>query len=226
MRIHCEVGGVHAVSGVDSVSMYDTGSSCSFVSTKFLNFLFKHCSGVFWGPKQMTKYEGPLPISASNGTIDVLGYYRMPVKVGRVTRHIDFLVSDTVTDPLLLGRDAIDQFGKWTYDPAKKMFFLKGAQIPLVDKCGVQETLNVKIGEDVVIPPRQIHMVKLDVAQKQRCQSKLLMIEPHANFSVRTGLVGLSSMVNKHGSCVTQVMNLSREPVKQDLKQFCDTFLK
>ncbi len=206
IRIPCEIGGTHAV------AMYDTGSSCSFLSVPYLNWLFKN--SCFRGPRRIKKYSGSIPISASNGPIDVLGEYSLRVKVGSVLKIVKFLISDVILDPCILGRDAIEAFGEWTIRPSTKDLLLKGNRIPFVDSYGSEEGIPVIVGESVTMPPRTIQMVELEIPKLEESLPPKLFIEPHPNFTYCSNLIGLSSVVSGEGKIATQVMNLGNEPQK------------
>ena len=67
MKIPIELGGIY------TVALWDTGAELSIIKASWLDFLFN--SGLFIGPRNIQKYQGPIPTSASNSNISVVAQY-------------------------------------------------------------------------------------------------------------------------------------------------------
>ena len=145
-----------------------------------------------------------MPMSASSARISVLGCYKVQIQIGHIYRHVNLLVCDNLSDPLILGRDALDTYGQWLYRPEMKDYFLNGSRLPLVDSFGKEEALEVFVDENVTVPPSCVQSVRLSVPRKLCCHASEIFVEPHPNFS-STALIPMRCVISREGADAAQV---------------------
>ncbi len=85
------------LAGVQSVCLYDTGSSYSILSDVHYHELIENLN--YSGQKQYNRYLGKVPVFACKNVLKILGEVKMPVTFGSVTRVVHFLIAENVSEP-------------------------------------------------------------------------------------------------------------------------------
>lgn len=191
--------------------LYDTGSSYNLLCKDYFDVLCENPN--FLGHKMLCAYNADMPVVANGSPMQIIGQVSFSMQIAGVHRTVSFLVTDHITEPCIFGRPGIDLFGTWKYSPHANKYVLRGRSVPLVDPEGKSELLATVLAEDEIIPPRTAKYLRLKLPKHKVSDSEMLFIEPDSNFSDKTSLVALCSVVERKGLVGAKVYNFSNEPV-------------
>ena len=206
------------IANKDVVTLYDTGAAVSLLNKEFF---FKNL--FVQGAKQVKKYEGPLPVSASNQEIPITECADLNVRIANTEQEITFLLAPKLSEQCLLGLDAIDKFDCWLYCGRARCLYYQGQKIPLVNKEGLNEAeYDAVYACDVVVPPGAqvtVEVNLLPIGKETVPSSELVFIEPDDEYLKAKGLYSQGSVVLSSGKQLVELLNFTEQQISLEKGQ-------
>ena len=163
-------------------------------------------------------------VAANGGEMDLLGVTDMELQVGTIVANHPVLVARNLTQSCLLGADFLKKYGciidlhEGTFTAGNLSVRFEGEPLEPIQNSSITNVCHVTCMETTVIPGYSQMQLPLIVSEPQQGEpggsANGALLEPHAEFMERHGLLVAHCLVTTKGSQVpVRILNPSPAPV-------------
>ena len=166
------------ISGLVCNTLVDSGAGCSLIDKKLLDQM-----GAFNIQKTKKKW-----LDASENVIPILGTVTLPVSIigSRHKKNVEFFISQSLSNLVILGRDFMEQFETVTFNIKKHWIKFENSKVRNRNDLNKE---RVRIQADTLIPARSEKVLAVT------CRKEVAMIESMFHSKNILGHPGLQYML-------------------------------